>query len=116
MSSGINFGYPWYLSYGHVIVIAVAVLLWVAGRVRRWPNFLMIVIAAVMAWSVAGFVVARFMMNINGRATLPTQNFLPSGEGRVLDMGAGTGRSSLMVLEARPRTTLVALDLFGKRL
>ena len=29
-------------------------------------------------------------------------------------MGAGTGRSSIMVLAARPRTTLVALDLFGR--
>jgi ubiquinone/menaquinone biosynthesis C-methylase UbiE len=28
-------------------------------------------------------------------------------------MGAGTGRSSIMVLEARPQTTLVALDLFA---
>jgi ubiquinone/menaquinone biosynthesis C-methylase UbiE len=34
--------------------------------------------------------------------------------GRVLDMGAGTGRSSIMVLESRPQATLVALDLFGK--
>jgi hypothetical protein len=29
-------------------------------------------------------------------------------------MGAGAGRSSLMVLEARPQTTVVALDLFGE--
>jgi SAM-dependent methyltransferase len=29
-------------------------------------------------------------------------------------MGAGTGRSSIMLLEARPQTTLVALDLFGQ--
>jgi ubiquinone/menaquinone biosynthesis C-methylase UbiE len=29
-------------------------------------------------------------------------------------MGAGTGRSSIMVLEARPQATLVALDLFAE--
>jgi ubiquinone/menaquinone biosynthesis C-methylase UbiE len=45
---------------------------------------------------------------------LPTQAFLRSGAGRVLDMGAGTGRSSIMVLESRPQATLVALDLFGQ--
>jgi len=32
----------------------------------------------------------------------------------VPDMGAGTGRSALMVLEARPQSTVVALDLFAK--
>jgi tRNA1(Val) A37 N6-methylase TrmN6 len=31
----------------------------------------------------------------------------------VFDMGAGAGRSAIMVLEARPQTTVVALDLCG---
>jgi ubiquinone/menaquinone biosynthesis C-methylase UbiE len=57
--------------------------------------------------------VTRFVIDINGRPSLPTQSFLHSGTGRVLDMGAGTGRSSIMVLEARPQATLVALDLFA---
>src|SRR5262249_35108379 len=39
---------------------------------------------------------------------------LRSGVGRVLDIGAGTGRSSIMVLESRPQATLVALDLFAE--
>ncbi len=74
----------------------------------------MVLIGAVTLWSVAAFLVARFGLNANGRLSLPTQRFLASGMGRVLDMGAGTGRSSLMVLEARPQTTVVALDLFGE--
>src|SRR6185295_17844571 len=41
------------------------------------------------------------------------ENFFRSGTGRVLDLGAGTGRSSIMVLAARPQANLVALDLFG---
>ena len=36
-----------------------------------------------------------------------------AGTGKVLDLGAGTGRSSIMVLAERPQTTLVALDLFA---
>ncbi|MDQ6698618.1 MAG: class I SAM-dependent methyltransferase [Acidobacteriota bacterium] len=74
----------------------------------------MLLLCGIAVWSVAALVAARFVLNINGRAALPTQNFLRSGAGRVLDMGAGTGRSSIMVLEARPQTTLVALDLFGE--
>ena len=44
---------------------------------------------------------------------MPTTTFLSSGAGRVVDLGAGTGRSSIMVLEARPQARLVALDLFA---
>jgi len=114
MSSQIDFGYPWFLSYGHLPLIAVVLALGFVGYVRKWPRVPMILIGAVAVWSVAAFIVARFALEINGRGTLPTEKFLASGAGRVLDLGAGTGRSSLMVLEARPQTTLVALDLFGE--
>lgn len=74
----------------------------------------MLLIGAVTLWSAAAFFVTRFGLDVNGRLALPTQAFLTSGAGRVLDMGAGTGRSTLMVLEARPQTTVVALDLFAE--
>ena len=114
MSSQINFGYPWYLSYGHLAITAVALCFWLFGHARKWSKAPMVLIGAVTLWSVAAFLVARFGLDVNGRLPLPTQRFLVSGTGRVLDMGAGTGRSSLMVLEARPQTTVVALDLFAK--
>src|SRR4051812_5447059 len=108
-----DFGYPWWLSYGHLPIAAFLFCVFVAGYLRRWPRFLMLLLGALTLWSTASFAVSRFLMNVNGRASLPTQHFLASGTGRVLDMGAGTGRSSLMVLESRPQTTVVALDLFG---
>lgn len=114
MSSQIDFGYPWYLSYGHLVITAVALSFWLLGRVRKWSKVPMVFIGAVTLWSAAAFLVARFGLDVNGRLPLPTQKFLASGTGRVLDMGSGTGRSSLMVLEARPQTTVVALDLFAK--
>jgi SAM-dependent methyltransferase len=114
MSPEINFGYPWFLSYGHLAVMAVALPLWLFGYARKWSKTPMILIGAVTLWSFAAFLMTRFGLNANGRLPLPTQGFLASGAGRVLDMGAGTGRSTLMVLEARPQTTVVALDLFGE--
>ena len=44
---------------------------------------------------------------------LPTERF-PRGTGRgtVLDAGAGSGRSSLMVLLERPESRVLALDLY----
>jgi ubiquinone/menaquinone biosynthesis C-methylase UbiE len=67
----------------------------------------------VVVWALASFVMVRFGFDMNGRAALPTEAFLRSGTGKVLDMGAGTGRSTLMVLEARPQATVVALDSFA---
>jgi len=74
----------------------------------------MVLIGAVALWSFAAFLVVAFGFNANGVPPLPTAKFLTSGAGRVLDMGAGTGRSTLMVLEARPQTAVVALDLFAE--
>jgi ubiquinone/menaquinone biosynthesis C-methylase UbiE len=112
VSSQINFGYPWWLSYGHLAVMVVASSFWLLGRVRKWSKAAMILIGAVTLWSAAAFLVARFGLDVNGRLPLPTERFLASGTGHVLDMGAGTGRSTFMVLEARPQTTVVSLDLF----
>ena len=113
MNEQLHFGYPWWLTYGHLIVAGLASLLFLVGYKRKWSRIGLALLGILVLWSSAGFVVARFLMNVNGRASLPTENFLRAGAGRVLDMGAGTGRSSIMVLEARPQTTLVALDLFG---
>jgi len=74
----------------------------------------MLFLGVVALWSGAALLVERCVIDVNGRAALPTQAFLRSGVGRVLDIGAGTGRSSIMVLQSRPQATLVALDLFGE--
>lgn len=109
----VDFGYPWWLSYGHLPILAGAVLILLFGYTRKWSKWPMLPIGVVALWSAAAFLIAHFVIAINGRGSLPTQSFLRSGTGRVLDIGAGTGRSSIMVLEARPRVTLVALDLFA---
>ena len=114
MQSQINFGYPWFLSYGHLPILAIALSFYLLARARKWSKVLLVLLGAVTLWSATAFLLTRFALDINGRLPLPTQKFLASGAGRVLDMGAGTGRSSLMVLEARPQATVVALDLFAQ--
>jgi len=110
----LNFGYPWWLSYGHLPLVAGSGLLLALGFWRKWPLWTIIVLSPLFLWSSTALLAARFVLNLNGEAELPTQSFLRSGVGRVLDIGAGTGRSSIMVLKARPQATLVALDLFGQ--
>ncbi len=109
----LDFGYPWWLSYGHLIVLVPAVSMLLFGYARKWSKRPMLLLGVLVLWSGSAFLVTRFVFDINGRPSLPTQSFLRSGKGRVLDIGAGTGRSSIMVLESRPQATLVALDLFG---
>ncbi|MCC6537109.1 MAG: class I SAM-dependent methyltransferase [Bryobacterales bacterium] len=112
MQTAIEFGYPWWLSYGHLAVLFPAVgALWM-GRTRLWPRWALIMLTLISVWAVAAlFVVARFAPT--AVPALPTENFFRAGTGRLLDIGAGTGRSSIMALRARPQATLVALDQFG---
>jgi ubiquinone/menaquinone biosynthesis C-methylase UbiE len=110
----LDFGYPWWLSYGHLPLVACAAALLLLGYLRKWSKVPMVLAGALLVWSFTALLVMRFVIDINGRGSLPTENFFRSGAGRVLDLGAGTGRSSIMVLEARPQATLVALDLFGE--
>jgi len=114
MHSHISFGYPSFITYAHLPILAVAGLLTALSWTRKWPRWLTAIFGVLALWSFTAFLVMRFGVNINGRGSLPTQAFLPQGTGRVLDLGAGTGRSTLMVLESRPGTKVVSLDLFGE--
>lgn len=110
----IDFGYPWWLSYGHLPILGIAAAILLFGFVRKWSAWPMLVFAIVALWSGAAFFVERFVIDVNRTPELPTESFFRSGAGRVLDIGAGTGRSSIMVLKSRPQATVVALDLFGE--
>jgi SAM-dependent methyltransferase len=114
MHSQINFGYPWAINYGHLILgLFLLAICWIAW-VRKWHKAILGVAGLLAIWALTAGILVRFGFDMNGRATMPTAAFLRSGTGKVLDMGAGTGRSTLMVLENRPQTTIVALDQFGE--
>jgi SAM-dependent methyltransferase len=114
MTTSLDFGYPWWLSYGHLVLAGGTGSLLLLGFFRRWSLWLLIPLAAITLWAASVFPLIRFGVNLNSAPALPTESFLKTGGGKVLDLGAGTGRSSIMVLAARPNTTLVALDLFGE--
>ena len=113
MHSPIDYGYPWELFYGHLILAALTVPLLVLALKRKWSKWIQGIVGLLALWSLAGFLIVQFGFRLNQTPELPTESFLKSGTGKVLDMGAGTGRSAIMVLQARPNATLVALDQFG---
>jgi SAM-dependent methyltransferase len=113
MHSHRNFGYAWQWTYGYLVLTGLALPLFLLSWAWKWPKLLAAVLALVTIWSIAAFAAMRFGLDINGRMQMPTQSSLKADSGRVLDIGAGTGRSTLMVLEARPHTFVVALDKFS---
>ena len=107
-----DFGYAWQYSYVHLIPLAIgliALLLSIRFKRSRW---LVASSAIISLWGLAGLLIVQFGLRVNLPLELPTQAFMTTGEGRVLDVGAGSGRATLMVLLERPKTSVVALDWF----
>jgi SAM-dependent methyltransferase len=78
---------------------------------RSWSRLVFIPLALVALWAAAAVVVLNVMLN--GPMALPTERFLTSGSGRVLDVGAGSGRAAIGVLLARPHTTAMGVDIYS---
>jgi SAM-dependent methyltransferase len=107
-----DFDYAWPWAYGHLIAaIVFAGLAWVTHRLH-WTR-LTVVAGILTLWGLSGAYIIHGPLRLSRPVALPTELFLPSGSGRVLDAGAGSGRSALMVLLARPTATVVALDRFS---
>jgi ubiquinone/menaquinone biosynthesis C-methylase UbiE len=105
-----DFGYPWWLVNGHLIPFVLFALLVGAALWRGWPRWLAAAFGVGAAWALVSFVTLQMLAT---PATLPSERFLSSGTGRVLDVGAGSGRLGIGVLLARPRTTVTSLDIYS---
>jgi SAM-dependent methyltransferase len=106
-----EFGYSWYVAYGHLVPLALAGALGALAAWRGWPRWVAAIAGVVGVWAAAGLLITH-LFGINEPMELPTTRFLSSGSGRVLDAGAGSGRAAIGVLLARPNTTVTGLDIY----
>lgn len=104
-----DFGYTWPWTHGHLALAAVLAAASFLIR-RRWWRITFICLTL---WALSAFLVNQYVVGYNAPQAMPTANFLVGGTGRVLDLGAGSGRTSLMVALARPKAHVVALDNFS---
>lgn len=107
-----EFGYSWAVAWGHTVPLALAALVAAVAGWRGWPRWVVALAAAVALWAVVGLIVTHALFRLTLPFALPTTGFLPSGEGHVLDAGAGSGRAAVGVLLARPRATVTGLDIY----
>lgn len=105
-----DFGYEWIWAWGHAIPVILAAAL--AALFRPRPRWIQAALLIVGLWGLAGLWIVRGVFHITSPVPMPTPRFLASGEGRVVDLGAGSGRSTLMTAIGRPRARVVALDRF----
>ena len=107
-----DFGYSAVLTRGHLILFIVfAVIALLAWR-RGWRRWILAGVTLVALYGLAGAIVVHQVLGLNKPGQIPTPQFLPSGSGRVLDLGAGSGRATLMVAKARPNARVTGLDLY----
>jgi SAM-dependent methyltransferase len=112
MFSAYDFGYSWLVTHGLVIPLVLAVAMVGLAVWRRWSRWIAVAAGLVAAWAASGVILINTVFGINSPMHLPTERFLSSGSGRVLDAGAGSGRAAVGVLLARPGTTVTGLDIY----
>jgi SAM-dependent methyltransferase len=106
-----DFGYSWSVRYAMLLPLIVAGGIAAFAAWRSWSRWVIVPMAIIALWAAAGIVILNAMLN--RPMPLPTERFLAAGSGRVLDVGAGSGRASIGVLLARPRTTAVGVDIYS---
>jgi SAM-dependent methyltransferase len=107
-----DFGYPLYVTAAPLLPLALfgaltALVVWL-----RWPRWVAMLSGALALWALAALVITFTMFRLHAPQEPPTDRFLASGRGRVLDAGAGSGRAAMGVLATRPQTTVTALDIY----
>ena len=106
-----DFGYSWSVRYAMLVPLIVAGAIAAFAVWRSWPRWVTLPMAVVVLWAAVAIVILNAMLN--RPMPLPTERFLASGSGRVLDVGAGSGRASIGVLLARPHTTAIGVDIYS---
>src|SRR5687768_6807142 len=109
-----DFGYPWSITWIHLFPLVLGLGAAVLGWRLNWRRWVVALSGVVGIWGVVGLVLVHTIMGgLNAPQRLSSDRFLASGQGRVLDVGAGSGRGLIGLLLARPKATGTALDIYS---
>jgi SAM-dependent methyltransferase len=108
-----DFGYSWIIGWGYAVPLVLFAGLAVVAWRLKWRTWLVAVPGVVAAWSLAAMVLMQVVLGINLPQRILAPQFLASGTGEALDVGAGSGRSTVGLLLARPRVRVTAIDIYS---
>jgi len=106
-----DFGYSWLVRNAMLVPLVLGGSLAALAAWRTWPRWVIVPAVLVAVWALAAVVILNMMLNTP--MSLPTERFLASGSGRVLDVGAGSGRAAIGVLLARAQATATGVDIYS---
>jgi SAM-dependent methyltransferase len=106
-----DFGYSWWVTWGYVVPMALFGGLAGLGLWLGWRRWLVVSSSLPAVWGLVSLVTIH-SFGINTPLQLPTDRFLASGAGRVVDVGAGSGRAAVGLLLARPRVRVTGVDIY----
>ena len=106
-----DFGYTWSIRYAMLLPLVLAGVVAAVAALRSWPRWVYVPLAIVGVWSVVAVVILNALLA--RPMDLPTPGFMTSGSGRLLDVGAGSGRAAIGVLMARPQARAVGVDIYS---
>lgn len=113
MTPAYDFGYPWWMTWGHLVPFAIGIVLVLVAWRRHWTWWATGASALLALWGLAGLLIMHRVIEVQRPLTLPTSRFVADvAAPRVLDLGAGSGRATLMVALARPAAQVLALDIY----
>jgi SAM-dependent methyltransferase len=108
-----DFGYPWPITWIHIIPLVLGLGAAALGVRLGWRHWVVELWGVIGIWAIVGLILTHTMMGgLNAPQRVPTDQFMASGRGRVLDVGAGSGRALIGLLLARPQATGTALDIY----
>lgn len=108
-----DFGYSWWIVWGPLVPVLLFGALVGAGLWFRWRRWLVIAFGVVAVWGIAALAILHFLFRLNLPVPPASDRFLVGGTGRVVDIGAGSGRATVGLLLAKPGVSVTAVDIYN---
>ena len=108
-----DFGYSWWITWGQVVPILVFGVIAALALWRRWNRWIIVACGLVVVWGIAALIVIHGLFRLNLPLPPASERFLASGNGRVVDIGAGSGRATIGLMLAKPAVTVTAVDIYS---
>lgn len=108
-----DFGYSWWITWGNLIPAAIFGGLAALAMWRGWRRWIVVASGVATLWGIASLIVIHGLFRLNLPVPPASERFMPGKGGRVVDIGAGSGRATVGMLLANPRVSVTGVDIYS---